>query len=220
MAAKRAAIYARFSSDLQKDRSVDDQWDLCQRYAEREGIKVADRFCDRAKTGTTMKARDGLIAMMAAAKAGKFDAIIVESLSRLSRDQEDLAGLYKRLRHYGVDLITVHEGKANSIHVGLRGIMSEMEVKDLADRIKRSQNPMVREGLFPGAVTYGYERVWDEETRTYRPGVRVINQEKARVIRRIFSEYASGTSPREIAARLTREASPRRVAASNGATRV
>jgi site-specific DNA recombinase len=45
---KIAVLYARFSSDLQKDRSIDDQFSLCESYAKREGYKLAGRYSDRA----------------------------------------------------------------------------------------------------------------------------------------------------------------------------
>lgn len=94
--AKTAVIYARFSSDLQKDRSVEDQAAICEQLASREGYKVIEIFSDRAKSGASMFERDGLLALMTAAKKRSFDAVIVESLDRLSRDQEDLAGIFKR----------------------------------------------------------------------------------------------------------------------------
>jgi DNA invertase Pin-like site-specific DNA recombinase len=119
---KTAALYARFSSDLQKDRSIDDQLALCETYAKREGVKIVNKFSDRAKSGSTLFDRDGLLELMTAAKRREFNVVIVESLDRLSRDQEDLAGLFKRLKHYEIDLQTVNEGSATDIHVGLRGI--------------------------------------------------------------------------------------------------
>jgi site-specific DNA recombinase len=199
---KTAAIYARFSSDLQKDRSIDDQFELCEQYAKREGLKIVARFSDRAKTGSSMFDRDGLRDLRNAAKAGKFNAVIVECLDRLSRDQEDLAGLFKRLIQYRVETLTVNEGKATDMHVGLRGMYGAMYITDLTNRIKRAQAPLVREKLFPGAVTYGYDRVLG------KPGERTPNTKEAMVIERIFRDYAAGTSPREIAARLTRDGIP------------
>jgi site-specific DNA recombinase len=199
---KTAAIYARFSSDMQKDRSIDDQFALCERYATREGFKVTRKFSDRAKSGARMFDRDGLLDLRTAAKTGAFDVVIVESLDRLSRDQEDLAGLFKRLKHYGVALLTVNEGVTTDIHVGIRGIMGAMYLKDLGDKIKRAQIPLVQEGSIPGTVTYGYDRV------VGKPGERVINQAQAKIIRRIFTEYANGLSPRKIAAGLTHDRVP------------
>jgi site-specific DNA recombinase len=202
MATKTAAAYARFSSDLQKDRSIDDQFSLCERYAKREGVKIVARFFDRAKSGASMFDRDGLIDLREAAKRREFDAIIVESLDRLSRDQEDLAGLYKRLKHYGVEILTVNEGVTTPIHVGIRGLVGSLFLADLGNKIKRGHDGRVQKGFVPGAVTYGYDRVPGE------PGKRVINEHEAEVVRRIFREYAEGTSPRAIAEALTREGIP------------
>ena len=63
-------------------------------------------FADRARTGATIIGRDGLLDLMEAARSRKFDAVIVESLDRLSRDQEELAGIFKRLEFAGVSILT------------------------------------------------------------------------------------------------------------------
>jgi site-specific DNA recombinase len=139
---------------------------------------------------------------MTVAKRRGFNAVIVESLDRLSRDQEDMAGLFKRLNHFEIELLTVNEGLATDVDVGVRGIVSSLYLKDLAAKIKRGQNGLVSEGLFPGAVTYGYSMV------PGKPAERAINDEPAKIIRRIFAEYANGSSPRKIAAAFTREAIP------------
>jgi site-specific DNA recombinase len=165
-------------------------------------VKIVIRFSDRAKSGSTLFDRDGLLDLMAAAKARKFDTVIVESLDRLSRDQEDLAGLFKRLKHYEIDLLTVNEGLTTDIHVGVRGIVGSMFIRDLAAKIKRGQGGRVLEGNVPGVVTYGYDRV------PGKPGERVINEGHAAIIRREFTEYAAGISPRAIAAGLTRDGIP------------
>jgi site-specific DNA recombinase len=199
---RTAAVYARFSSDLQKDRSITDQIAVCETYAKREGIKVVAQFSDKAKSGASLFDRDGLMDLRNAAKRKEFDAIIVENLDRLSRDTEDLAGLFKRLNHYGVDILTVNEGKTTSIHVGIRGIVGSLFLADLSAKVKRGHDGRVREGKFPGAVTYGYNRVLG------KPGEREINPDEARIIKKVFTEYAAGVSPREIAAGLTRDNIP------------
>jgi site-specific DNA recombinase len=199
---KRAACYARFSSDLQKDRSVDDQLAACRQYAAREGLTVAAEFCDRAKSGASLFDRDGLFDLMKQAKAGAFDAVIVESLDRLSRDQEDLAGMFKRLSFHNVEIRTLNEGIASSIHVGIRGLVGSLFLADMGNKIRRGHNGRVREGKFPGAVTYGYRRILG------KPGEREIDETQAKVVRRIFREYAEGRSPRDIAKRLTAEGIP------------
>ena len=77
---KRAAIYARFSTELQRDRSIEDQVALCQTYAGREGLAVVEIFADRARSGASIFGRDGLDAMLKAAEAREFDCIVVEAL--------------------------------------------------------------------------------------------------------------------------------------------
>lgn len=196
---KTAALYARFSSDLQKDRSIDDQLLICRNLASREGLRVVETYNDRAKSGSSMFERDGLLDMMSSAKAKRFNAVIVESLDRLSRDQEDLAGIFKRLSFYGVEIKTVNEGTATRMHVGLRGLIGALYIDDLKHKVRRGFEGRVREGKFPGAVTFGYGRV------AHKPGEREIDPEQAKVVRRIFREYVSGESPRSICEGLTRD---------------
>jgi site-specific DNA recombinase len=80
-----AALYAQFSSDMQKKRSIEDQLVTCRRYAAREGYKIIGTYSDEAKSATTMFDRDGLRDLMAAAKRREFNAVIVEATDRLSR---------------------------------------------------------------------------------------------------------------------------------------
>jgi site-specific DNA recombinase len=196
---------------MQKDRSIVDQFALCEGYARREGLQVVAHFADRAKSGTSMHDRDGLAGLRNAVKARAFDAIIVESSDRLSRDQEDLAHLFKRMTHYGVTILTVNEGKMTDIHVGVRGIVNSFAIKDLASKIKRGQAGLVSEGKVPGVVTYGYCRIIEtlpNGLTRFKPGVRVIDPKEAAIVRRIFQEYADGKSPRDIAADLTKDRIP------------
>jgi site-specific DNA recombinase len=58
---KKAVAYARYSDDLQKDRSIEDQFALCEHIAKRHGYKITQKFCDRAKSGTGMFDRPGLL---------------------------------------------------------------------------------------------------------------------------------------------------------------
>ena len=200
----RAAIYARFSSDMQQDRSIEDQIKICENLAKRDGIKVVATFEDRAKSGASMFERDGLFALMkaATAKQKEFNMVIVESLDRLSRDQEDLAGLFKKLTFNEVDIQTVNEGKATPIHVGIRGLVGSLFLTDLGNKTRRGQNGRAREGKIPGSVPLGYRYVAGKK------GEPEIDPAQAKIVNRIFDEYVSGRSPREIAQGLTRDGIP------------
>jgi len=199
---QRAALYARFSSDLQKDRSIDDQLALCRVHAQRESLKVVATFADRAKSGATLFDRQQLWELMQAAKRKEFDVLVVEALDRLSRDQEDLPGIYKRLEFAGVKIRTCNEGETTKLHIGIRGLVSSLFLSDLGAKVRRGHAGRVREGKFPGAVTYGYRAI------TGKPGEREIDPEQAKVVLRIFKEYAADRSPRKIAADLMSDGIP------------
>lgn len=201
---RTAAVYARFSSDLQNDRSIDDQFAVCHTYAEREGLNIIPEFefLDRAKSSATMRGRGGLRKLMEAAKARKFEVLIVESLDRLSRDLEDLPAIYKRLSFAEIELHTLNEGIADGMKIGFRSIMGAAFLKDLADKIRRHHLARAKQGHVMGMITYGYRGVAGQ------PGEREKDPQTAAIVLRIFTDYASGVKPREIAQGLTRDKIP------------
>ena len=93
---------------------------MCRAYAAKNGLDVVGAYDDRARSGASILGRDGLMRMMDAARDGAFDVILVEALDRLSRDQENIAGLWKRLNFLGIELRAVHDGKADQIQIGMR----------------------------------------------------------------------------------------------------
>jgi len=97
----RVAIYARFSSAMQSEASIEDQLRICRERAEREGWTVSEIFTDMALSGASMQ-RPGVQRLMDEASRCKFDVIVAEALDRLSRDQADVATLFKRLSFHGV----------------------------------------------------------------------------------------------------------------------
>src|SRR5258708_20548394 len=124
---KRAAIYARFSTELQNEKSTEDQIALCRAYAARHQLDVVAIFEDKARSGASVFGRDGLMQLMDAARQRLFDVVIVEALDRLSRDMEDLAGLHKRLSFQGIEIQAVHDGTADPILIGIRGLLCQIQ---------------------------------------------------------------------------------------------
>ncbi len=196
----RAALYARYSSERQDERSIKDQLRLCREHAASMGATVAAEFTDYAMTGAHLRSRPGVLALVEAATGGAIDAVIAEGLDRLSRDQEDIAWLYKRLTHAGVAIVTLAEGAVDELHVGFKGTMNALYLKGLAAQIRRGQRGRIAEGRAAGGLSYGYRMV-----RRIGPdgelvrGLREIDPGQAQVVRRIFKDYARGISPREIA---------------------
>lgn len=213
MQSKRAAIYARFSTDLQNDRSVDDQIDLCREFAAKSGFVVARTYFDKARTGASIFGRDGLLSLMDDAKANAFDVVVVEALDRLSRDQEDLPGIYKRLTHAGVEIIAVHDGAADAIQIGIRGLVSTLFLADLKNKIRRGMTGVIKDGRHAGGRAYGYRPTPGQ------PGVMQIHEPEAEIVRRIYAEVIAGRNSREIAGGLNRDLiTPPRGATWNSST--
>ncbi|MFT4182747.1 MAG: recombinase family protein [Rhizobium sp.] len=205
----RIALYARYSSENQRDASIEDQLRQCRERAEREGWTVVETYSDRAISGSSMF-RAGIRSLLADAQAGRFDMVLSEALDRISRDQEDVATVFKRLRFAGVSIVTLSEGEINELHVGLKGTMNALFIKDLAIKTHRGQRGRVEVGkASSGKAAYGY-RVVHQLDANGEPiqGERAIVEDEAEVVRRIFREYASGRSPKEIAFQLNREGVP------------
>ena len=201
----KVALYARYSSDNQRDASIEDQLRICRERADREGWQVIDSYSDRSVSGASL-IRPGIQALMADAQGRQFDLVLAESLDRISRDQEDIAGVYKRLTFADVRIVTLSEGDISELHIGLKGTMGALYLKDLADKTRRGLRGRVEDGKSGGGNSYGY-RVVRKTGPDGEPvrGEREIDPAEARIVRRIFTEYAAGKSPRVIAHELNAE---------------
>lgn len=198
----RIATYSRFSSDNQRPASIVDQQRVCREHVSKREWQLAREFDDAAMSGASLN-RPGIRALLAFALQGGCDAVLAESLDRFSRDQEDIAAIFKRLKYHGVKMITISEGEITTLHVGLRGTMNAMYLDDLADKTRRGLRGVVAEGRSAGGRSYGYR-----EDSTAAPGTLVIVPREAEIVQRVFNDYAVGLSPRRIAMRLNAQRVP------------
>jgi site-specific DNA recombinase len=203
---QRAAIYARFSSDLQNDRSIEDQVALCQLIATRNGLDVVARFEDRALSGSSTVARAGFRALMQAAAAGQFEFIIAEDVDRISRNQADWHNARKRLDFLGVKIFA-HGGAVGNLDGSVRAMMAEHFIENLAQHTRRGMAGVIRDGRHAGGRAYGYRAI------PGRAGELEIVEEEAAIIRRIFDDYVAGETPKAIGLALNAE----RIAPPRGA---
>jgi DNA invertase Pin-like site-specific DNA recombinase len=194
-----AAIYARYSSDLQREASIEDQIRICRERAAKEGWSIYKEYSDSGISGASL-IRPGIQKLLQDAQAGRFGIVVTESLDRLSRDQEDIAHIFKRIGFAGGRIVTLSEGEINELHIGLKGTMGALYLKDLADKTRRDLRGRVEAGKSGGGNCYGYDVVRGVGADG-RPltGERRINAREAAIVRRIFEEYATGVSPRAIA---------------------
>ena len=204
----RAVIYARYSSDLQNEASIEDQVRVCDGFLASRGWVKSQVYADRARSGSN-KLRPAYQQMLIDARSGQFDVVVAEALDRLSRDQEDVAALFKALRFAGIALFTLAEGEISELHVGLKGTMNALFLKDLAAKTHRGLRGRIEDKRSAGGISYGY-RVVREHDAKGEPvrGKRQIEPGEAKNICRIFDEFTKGASPRAIAKRLNQEGIP------------
>lgn len=203
----RAALYARFSSDLQNVASIADQFAACRQLAERLGATVVQEHCDAAISGAVTSNRPGLQALMATAEAGAIDVVICEALDRLTRSGGDAWAIYDDLKACGVAIHTIAEGEAQTLHIGLKGTMNALFLEELGRKTRRGQAGVARSGRHGGgAPPYGYRRVHKlDDQGVPIGGLLEIDEARAAVVIRVFEDYAAGKSPRAIAASLNAE---------------
>ncbi len=195
----RAVIYARYSSDLQRSESIEDQIRICRERISREGWTYLHAYHDRAMSGASLL-RPGYQKLIDDAQRGMFDVVVAEALDRLSRDQEHVAHLFKRLAFLGIQIATVSEGLITELHVGLSGTIGALYLKQLAEKTHRGLRGRVEKGRSGGGNSYGYDVVrGSPQMDGAELGLRTINDREAAVIREIFAAYGDGASPRSIA---------------------
>jgi site-specific DNA recombinase len=205
----RTVIYARYSTDMQNQNSIRDQIAKCAEKAAREGWDIVDEFSDAAMSGSRND-RPGYRTILDQLRSQRFDIVLTESLDRISRDQEDVAHFFKHARHYDVAIHTLDHGRISAMHIGFAGTMNALFLESLTERTHRGLEGRIKDGRSAGGRSYGYRVVHfglDAKGEPIRGGLE-IDETEARVIRRIFEEYASGRSPLHIAAALNEDGVP------------
>lgn len=194
---KRWAIYARYSSDRQNPKSCDDQIFECEkRIATLEGV-TTHRYSDEAVSGAHEAKRPRYAAMLAAMKAGAFDAVIAEDTDRFNRNLEASARLYSLSVRDEVEIWTLADGRISQMHTGFKGLMSELFLAQLADKTRRGMLAVAREGRYASGLCYGYSIAG--------LGLRTPHTGQSAIVQRIYNEYASGVAPVKICGTLNRE---------------
>lgn len=215
IATGRIGIYARYSSDLQNESSIDDQARRAREAIARAGgdPSRATVFPDYAVSGGSME-RPGLEALLRAVEAGRIDVILTEDVSRISRDMGDAALIFKRLQFASVPLIGLSDGIDTSARQGkltyaFKSMMAEWYVDELRDRTLRGLEGRALAGFATGNVPFGYRTEPEVDAAGRELGNRiVIDEDAAPIIRRIFAEYRDGGALHQISRALNREGIP------------
>jgi site-specific DNA recombinase len=206
-----AAIYARYSSENQRGESIDDQISACRKLAKLRSLTISDDhiYAGHAQSGARSD-RPALAALMAAARAGEFDVVLVDDLSRLARDNHLMLSIIAELSFEGIRVISVADGldsddEESTLAIQVRGIFNELRLRDLKKKTLRGQIGQKERGFFVGEKTFGYSSVpvgemkMDKKGRPRPDGYKMeIEPKEAAVILRIFTSYAAGMSLTQI----------------------
>lgn len=218
----RCAIYARFSSDLQRPTSIDDQVRRCRDFAAKQGWTVVEEFIryDEARSAATVAGRDALNGLMVAAKTKPkpFDCLLVDDTSRLARYLPDVLSMNDILLYHGVFVYAVAQRldcreKSSRPLLTLHGMMDEQFLVSVAEKVHRGQEGRALNGMNPGGKIFGYRNTPVEDPtrmgkygRAAVSGVRLEPDElEASIVVRIFTMYADGSSLATIAKTLNAE---------------
>jgi site-specific DNA recombinase len=189
----RAALYARFSIELQRQESVSDQYRACERVARAQGFEVVARYADEGISGGKTD-RPGYQALLAAARAGTFDIIVAEDISRLWRARAEFGQRSAELEDLGIELVTAAGDDTRrdgyGLILGIKAAMAEHYRREVSYRTRRGMEGLAAAGRTVGGLPYGYG-----------PG-------EGAVVVRIFQDRLAGASLSGLAAALNREGIP------------
>lgn len=219
-----AASYARYSSDMQDASSTDAQQRKCRERAARDGQQIAAalEFKDEAVSGTKL-AREGLRAMMEAARAGQFQILYFENLSRLARESVITMPMLKELVYVcRVRIISIDEGLDSvndswELLAAILSIQHERFIKDLGKYVFRGQEEALRNGFSLGGLILGYTSSPVEGSEKDRRGrnakprkVYAIDEKGAPWVLRVFFWFVRERRPlRWIVRELNRMGAPK-----------
>ena len=215
------AIYARVSSDIQSQHSTTDQIRQCEVFATARGGVVIGIYKDEAVSGADISRAD-YQRLKADACAGKFDAIVVDDLSRIGRDLPEFSAFCRDLFELGITLYGVADGIDSStpsakLLFQFKGIMNEQFLDDLKARIVRGLKGQFLRGYSTGGRIHGYRTnpildpagATDKFGRPKRLGCEIlIDAKQAETVRRIFELRDSGLGYKTIATMLNNERIP------------
>lgn len=198
---KKAVAYCRYSSDMQREESIEAQLRAIEEYANRNGYIIVDQYLDRAKSATTDN-RPEFQRMIKDSSKKCFDAVIVHKLDRFSRDRYDSAFYKRELKRNCIKLFSVSENLDDSpesiiLESVLEG-MAEYYSKNLAREVQKGQKENAYQCRHTGGVPpLGFDV--DPETKHL-----VINPYEAEAVKLIYQRFLDGYSYDEIVAELSR----------------
>lgn len=198
---KKAVIYARYSSDRQREESIKGQIRVCEDFAKRNGFEIIRTYMDRALTSRSDQ-RPEFQMMIKDAAMQSFDSVIVYKLNRFARNRYDSAKYKHKLKKYGINVVSDMENIVNDPSgILLESIiegMAEYYSVELAENVLRGMTENALECKWPGGlVPIGFKLDGSHHL--------IIDEPQAAVVRKIYQMVLDGCGKKEIITDLNKE---------------
>ena len=189
-----AVIYARYSSDNQREESIEGQIRECTAYAEKNDITIVKHYIDRAISAKTDN-RPQFQQMIKDSDKKLFDIVLVWKLDRFARNRYDSARYKTQLKKNGVKLMSateiISEGPEGIILESVLEGYAEYYSADLSEKVIRGMTENALKGKFTGgAIPFGYIINADHRFE--------IDPLTAPFVAETFQRYNDGQTMREI----------------------
>lgn len=205
----RVAAYCRVSTDQDEQlNSFENQVEYYTRYInENPAYEMVGIYADEGISGTNTKRRKEFQRLIADCEAGKIDLVLVKSISRFARNTHDCLTYSRKLKNLGIGIFFEKEhintlDASGELLFTILSSLAQDESRNISENCKWGIRSKFQEGK-PHINTYkfmGFDK--NEEGRL------VINEEEAKVVRRVFREFMEGHNPADIARRLNEDEVP------------
>jgi Site-specific recombinases, DNA invertase Pin homologs len=190
-----AVAYARYSSDMQREESIEAQLKYIYEYAEKKGIVIIKEYIDRGISGKRAEDRTAFLQMIKDAKQGNFQLVLVHKSNRFARNREESAIYKHKLRKNGVKVVAVAqdfgEGPHTVIMEALMEGLDEFYSLELANETMKGLLVNAEQCKYNGGhILFGYKV---NENKLYE-----IEPAEAEIVRDIFHKIADGWSYVEV----------------------
>ena len=191
----RAVTYARISTDLQSETSINEQTRRAVQYAEMKGWDVVDSFEDSGFSGMNTN-RPAFQQLME--RKGEWDVVIALKLDRFHRNSSNAQLWARNLNTIGKNFVAMDIDVDTTSAMGMAVFkiitaLNEMEVEVTRERTKIGLDGVKNEGRWVGKPPLGYDSVYKITENDKDKGILQINQEEAEVVRVIIRHYPSAT---------------------------
>ena len=206
---RKVAGYARVSTDLEEQQSsYEAQVDYYTNYIKsRDDWEFVSVYTDEGISATSTRHREGFQEMVADALAGRIDLIVTKSVSRFARNTVDSLTTIRKLKEHGTEVYFEKENiwsfdSKGELLLTIMSSLAQEESRSISENVRWGQRKKFSDGRY--SLNYKHFLGYDKGS----DGTLVINEEQAKIVRRIFGEFLTGHTPFQIAKRLTADGIP------------